>query len=419
MKTRFLIGLVAPLALVFSSSICNAQAPAASGSAPASAHASDGMQAPSGPKSQDTAELPVGTIEALLLDPNGNPVAGHAIKLTAFRQSIAEGDSHTERTQVSDSQGKATFSGLATTTDFSYRVTVSSGPAQFGAGTFPIRRDMGHREVITLYPVSRDQKDGPVVGRGVIAIHPAEDDFVIDVLYQIINIGKVAWVPDDLVMKLPTGWKAFTAQESPTDTHFEEAGDVGAKLMGTFGPGANEVGFRFSLTNPHEAAFGLTIPIFPRTIEMRVIVDSGTEMTLKVPGFSDATPDRMRSGQRVLVAEHNYLERREASPEAISIDIGGMRTKGNGHYIALGIALAIAAYGLWNGWQQPRSKKTKGNLPAADRGAAQGLLLDELVALEKAREDKLIGTKAYSQTRQVLLTSLARLESAGTTAPAA
>jgi hypothetical protein len=236
--------------------------------------------------------------------------------------------------------------------------------------------------------------------------------FIVDVLYQLINIGKVAWVPDDLVLKLPAGWKAFSAQESSSDTAFQEAGEVGAKLVGTFTPGGHEVGFRFHLTNPHDANLALTMPLFPRTIEMRVIVDASSEMTLSVPQYADAVPDRMRTGQRVLVAEKNYLELRENSPETLSINIGGMRTRGSGHYWALGMALGIVAFGLWNAWQQPQRRSERSKLAAEDLQQARELLLDELVALERARESKAIGTKAYDQTRQVLVTSLARLESA-------
>jgi hypothetical protein len=351
-------------------------------------------------------------IEVLVRDPEGNPVAGTEVELGVLRSSIEQGDTRTQRTGLSDPLGKVTFGDLSTTTDFSYRVIIQVGPAQFGTAPFPLRREMGHREIITVYPVTRNQKDAHVVGRGVIAIHPRDDVFIVDVLYQLINIGKVAWVPDDLVLKLPTGWKAFSAQESSSDTAFQEAGEVGAKLVGTFTPGGHEVGFRFHLTNPHDANLALTMPLFPRTIEMRVIVDASSEMTLSVPQYADAVPDRMRTGQRVLVAEKNYLELRENSPETLSINIGGMRTRGNGHYWALGIALGIAAFGLWNAWQQPQRRSERSKLAAEDLQQARELLLDELVALERARESKAIGTKAYDQTRQVLVTSLARLESA-------
>jgi hypothetical protein len=389
-------------------------APVASTSTAATTAATAPHAQPPAKGPQPSADLQPGVIEVLVHDPAGQPVANTEVKLGVLRSSIEQGDTRTERTGLSDPLGKVTFSGLATTTDFSYRLTIQVGPAQFGTAPFALRREMGHREIVTVYPVTRNQRDAQVVGRGVIAIHPRDDVFIVDVLYQLINIGKVAWVPDNLVLKLPAGWKAFSAQETTSDTAFQEAGEVGAKLLGTFTPGGHEVGFRFHLTNPHEANLTLTMPLFPRTIEMRVIVDASAEMTLSVPQYADAVPDRMRSGQRVLVAEKNYLELRENSPETLTINVGGMRTRGNGHHWALGLALCIVAFGLWHAWQQPKQRAERSLLAVEDLQQARELLLNELVALEHARENKSIGTKAYDQTRQVLVTSLARLESTAT-----
>ena len=116
---------------------------------------------------------------------------------------------------------------LLTTTDYSYSVNVEVGPARFGSGSFVMRRDAGRRQVVTLYPVTRSRKETHVVGRGVIAVHPRDDVFVIDVLYQLINIGKLAWVPDSVVLGLPTGWKAFFEDvgEARLEIDFEELVD--------------------------------------------------------------------------------------------------------------------------------------------------------------------------------------------------
>jgi hypothetical protein len=385
----------------------------AAAAAPAAAASPHGQQVPTGP--QNSSDLAPGVIEVLVHDPDGNPLGNTPVELGILHSSIEQGDSRSERTVLSDPLGKVSFAGLPTTTDFSYRATIQIGPAQFGTDTFSLRREFGHREILTVYPVTRNQKDAHVVGRGVIAVHPRDDVFIVDVLYQLINVGQIAWVPEGLVLKLPSGWKAFSAQEATGDTAFQEAGDVGAKLVGTFTPGSHEVGFRFQLTNPHEASLAMTMPLFPRTVEMRVIVDAASEMSLRVANYGESFADRMRTGQRVLVAQRNYLELRENSPDTLSISIGGMRTRGNGHYWAAGIALGIALFGLWNAWQQPRQPARKSKLASADLQRARELLLDELVALEQARETKAIGTKAYDQTRHVLLTSLARLESSAAT----
>jgi hypothetical protein len=144
---------------------------------------------------------------------------------------------------------------------------------------------------------------------------------------------------------------------------------------------------------------------------MRVIVDASQEMTLSVPGYDEAFPDRMRTGQRVLVAQKSYLERQEESPASLTINIGGMRAKGNGHQVALGFALLIMGFGCWQAWRSSTTQKGPATLPEVDQQRARELLLAELVSLEKAHHDKVIGNKAYGQTRQFLLLCLARIES--------
>jgi hypothetical protein len=111
----------------------------------------------------------------------------------------------------------------------------------------------------------------------------------------------------------------------------------------------------------------------------------------------------------VLVAEKSYLNRRESSPESLSVMIGGMPTKGDGHLVAVSIACGIALIGFWSALKRPQETKQRSDLAPEDLNHARELLLSELVDLERAREQKVIGAKAYQHTRQVLITSLARL----------
>jgi hypothetical protein len=393
-------------------STANAAAPSGESPAPtpqATAPNPHGKAAEIKDTSVDVADLPAGTLEVLIADPLEKPVAGYPVELHVLHSSVAEGDTQTSRSGVTDESGRAVFSGLGTTTDYSYRVRVTAEPALFDSAQFQMRPDMGHRQTLHVFPITRSQKDAQVVGRGVIAVHPQDDVFLIDILYQLINLSSYAWVPEDVALELPEGWKAFTSQDATSPTRFDQNDPVGAKLIGTFAPGGREVGFRFQVDNPHAESITLRLPLLPRTIEMRVIVESSPEMSLKVPDFENAFVDHMRTGERVLVAEKSYLNRRENSPESLSVMIGGMPTKGNGHIVALSIAFSIALFGFWSALKKPQETKQHTDFAPEDLSHARELLLAELVDLERARDKKVIGTKAYQHTRQVLLTSLARL----------
>jgi hypothetical protein len=356
--------------------------------------------------SQPAADVPVGTIAIRVLDSQGSPVENAPVVLRVLRSSIEQGDKRDELRATTDQEGNVVFQGQSSNTEFSYTVLVERPPANFSVGQFRLLDNQGHRVVLHVYDVTRDPLEAMIAAEGVIAIRPQDNVFVVDMLYRVYNLSPKAWVPSDFYLDLPRGWKAFTGQESG-DTRFEDGGERGATLKGTFNPGSHEVGFRFHLENQQDETFRTTLPLFPRTVDIRVIADRSPGMGLEVAGFPPAEAEESRTGQPVLFARKGFMKDAKGSPSTLSISLSGLPTRGPGRFYVVGLAALIAGIGIH---ASTRRKGATPQIATDDRETARKLLLNELVALESARERELLGPRNYDQARSTLLDHLARLE---------
>lgn len=366
-----------------------------------------GMSMPQPNVTEPSATVPKGSIAIDVVDAGGRPLANRTVRLGILRESIAEGNSHADRTTLTDNLGKARFEGLKALSSISYRVTVPDGVATYAADPFSLKRNMGEHVVLHVYPVTRNLQRALVGMRGAIYVEPREDVFQLEVLFSVYNIGKVTWVPNNVRLSLPSGWKAFTADDSMNDTRFVADGDDLA-LTGTFAPGEYDVGFRFQLPNPHNSTADLRIPLPPHVADMQVIVLTAPGMDLRVAGFPQAQRSVDRNGQRVLVTERQ-LHRGETAMSDLGITLIGLPTPGNGRWYAVMIAVVFIGAGLWSALSSRSSSKVKPIAPQ-NLASAQALLFDELLALERAHREQSIGPRSYDRTRRTLLDALARLE---------
>jgi hypothetical protein len=243
--------------------------------------------------------------------------------------------------------------------------------------------------------------------RGYLYIATRDDVFQCEVLFRVFNVGLVTWVPQNVVVPLPKGFKAFKAQDSMTDLRFEQVDGVGAKLKGTFSPGQNDVSFRFQIpkTNDDSVAFHMGLP--PHVAEMRVIAEASPTMSLDVEGFDRPVPTTNNEGQRVLVAV-KQLRRRDDEIKDFVATLSGIPTPGPGRQIAVLIALALVITGVF-GARGAFDDVEAGKSAANDKKKAREILLGELVALEQARRNKRIGPRAYHQSHERLVDAIARL----------
>jgi hypothetical protein len=362
---------------------------------------------PAADVSEATPALPAGVISATIVNQQGTPLPGTQVRLGILFQKIAEGESRSEKFAQTDATGAVRFSDLQKGSDHAYRITVAAGPASYQTAPFNLRQDMGQRVVLHIFPYTPDIEQAMIGMRGYEYIETRDDVFQFEMMFRVYNVGQITWVPQDVVVQLPKGFKAFKAQEGMTDVHFEQVEGVGARLKGTFAPGQQEASFRFQMTKSTDdsASFHLTLP--PHVAEMRVIAEASSAMNLEVEGFQPPVATANQNGQRVLVSVKQLL-RRDEEIRDFTATITGIPVPGPGRWVAVLVALCMAIAGALAA-QGVFDDAAAGKDVAADKKRAREILLRELLALESARAAEKIGPRSYQQSREHLIDAIARL----------
>ena len=371
-----------------------------------------GAAGPARPE-QDAVEpaphLPPGTIQLKLVDAQGQPLAGADVSLGINFNKISEGEQRTEQRAKTNAEGLATFGGLTPSSDFSYRITTKSGPAQYASDPIQLKSDMGMQAVLHVYPVTRNIEEASVGSRGFVYVETRDDVFQFEVLFRVFNMGSVTWVPEGVLMSLPAGFKAFKAGEAMTDVRFEEEPGRGARLAGTFSPGQHNVSFRFQLPRDEESSAGFRFGLPPHTAEIRFIAEAAPSMQLDIDGFEKPQTDVNQNGQRVIVTRH-VAQRGEPALKSFDVVLSGIPTPGSGRWIAVLIAVAMAGLGV-AAFRGKLGQETQQDLQERDVDRAQKVLLDELVELTRAKRDARIGPSTFETARRTLVEALARIVS--------
>ncbi len=363
-------------------------------------------------------ELPAGSIRARIVDPKEAPLAGVEVRLGILRQTIAEGESRDERRATTDGEGWVRFDGLKQGSDFSYRVTVARGAANYASSPFNLSREAGQSVLLHIYPVVREISQALVGMRGYISVEPRDEVFQFEGMYQIFNIGAVTWVPDGVVIDLPADHKAAKGDDSMSDVRFETVEGRGLSLEGTITPGQHQVSFRFQVPRDGGDSGSFRVSLPPHVAEQQVITLSAPGMSLTVDGFPAAQPATSNNGQRLLGTARR-MHQGEAPLQKLVITLSGIPGPGPARWVAAALASVVALAGLYFAWQQTGAPP--GRLPGlakADAERAKELLLTELVALETAHSKKQIGPRTYESARRSLLEALVRLEAAFSSAMA-
>jgi hypothetical protein len=362
----------------------------------------DGMQAAPGEGGQIpdsvmmAGDLPPGTIEARIVDESDRPLAGVEARLGILRQTVAEGEERTHRTAITGADGIVRFERLETGSDHTYRVTVRREPAEYASAPFNLTRETGARALLHVYPATSDISQAVVGFSGVVVVEPRDDVFQFQVMFRVFNMGRVTWVPNEVTLAMPAGFKAFTPQESMTDARFV-ADDGRVKLLGTFSPGEQDVSFTFQVPNDHDENVEFRLGMPPHVAEIRVVAEAARDPAQMTPS---------PGGQRVLRAGRR-IRAGEPPLQQLTLRLTGVPTPGPGRYIAALLAAAAALIGLASAVARPEHDR---RALERDTEQARRLLLDELVALEKAKRADQVGPRTYDATRRTLLDALARLE---------
>ncbi len=351
--------------------------------------------------------IPVGTIEVRVVNVENKPVAGAALIVQVHRESVSEGNSETQREATTGAAGVARFNHLAVDSGLSYRVVLNDAGVKYGAQPFQLTERAGVGLTLHQYPIVHDIKLALVAMESLLFVEPRDDVFQFEVVYELFNIGKTTWVPDQLDLRLPSDRKAFNVQQSDDDVRVESS-SVGVHFVGVVPPGQHQVAYTFHVPrhNAANASFDFELP--PNVMQVRVGLASGRKAELQVDGFPDPEPTTAQNGQRLLLTSKRF-ERPVSQLSELRLEVRGLPTLGIGRIVAAVLASCLALAGL--GFAL-RKRQREGIDDQANQleDRARDRLLVELAELETAKLNGRIGPQTYQETHGALMQALVRLE---------
>jgi hypothetical protein len=348
---------------------------------------------------------PPGTIAVDLRDADDKPISNEAVSLGILIQSVAKGEGRSHRAQTTDGVGRAFFGDLETGSGIAYRVTVVKDGATFAAPPFQLPQGKAMRVVLHVYPVTHDIRQAFIGFEAIIYAEVRDDRIQFQQAFRVYNIGKVAWVPDDVVLALPDGFTALNSQPAMSDQGVDAIDKRGAKLRGTFPPGQHVIEFRWQLPWSGDKDVYADVGLPPQVAVLRVMAAASQEMRLDVDGLPRAESRQDNQGQNILVTERR-MNRGEEPLSHVRIALRDLPTAGNAKYFASGAAGIAVVAGLFFALGQVRQRAPGAR--SGDPKAARKQILSELEELERARAAGDVGPKTYERARRELIDALAR-----------
>ncbi len=356
--------------------------------------------------SEDDPTLPVGTIVLTLKDAAERPLPRTEVALGILHNTVATGESRERKSATTDGEGTVRWDGMAHGSSTSYRVSVASGAATFGTDPFALGDRVGKRVVLHVYGTTTDVEEALVGTQGLVYLAMREDSIVLEHMYGIFNLGAVAWVPQDVTLKLPEGYKAFNRPDAMDGVGVDEVNGEG-RLRGTIGPGRHDIQFRYQVPLDGDERQTIRIELPPHVAQMRVMVESSKTMGVEVPGFEPARKTKNRDGKRVLVTEKR-VTREGGGVKVLEVTLTGLPTPGPGRWISLALGLC-AVLGGFAYVQHRRTATGPDEEMRRDLVDAREALLRDIVELERRHRAGEIGPKTYERLRGALLDALERL----------
>jgi hypothetical protein len=376
------------------------------GAQPANPHAraNGGPQTFQPPADTDDEDprIPAGTIAITILDPDNVPLPNTPVTLGILHNSVAKGESREHKLALTDAKGEVTFPSLDRASGIAYRVSVTKDGGTFWASPFGLPPDKGMRVALHVYPVTHDIEKALIVAQVVVYAEMKDDRVQLEQALTIYNLGRVAWIPDDVMLGLPPDYTALTSQETMTGEGVTAIDKKGAKLHGTFGPGQHVLDFRWQLPYAGEKDVTFDETLIPHVAVMRVMAAASQEMRLVATGFPEAEPRTDAQGERVLITEKQM--RRDDPPLAhLHVELRDLPTPGPGRVIATLLAGLGVLAGLGYAFASKKAVK-----PAEASKEERARLLHDLEELERAHRTGDIGPKTYERARRELIDAIAR-----------
>lgn len=350
-------------------------------------------------------ELPTGTIIVMVADAENKPIPNAQLTLGILRNTIAKGESRERMVRDADENGMLRLDGLEFGSGVTYRVSTVEGAATYAVQPFSLSDKAGKRVLLHSYEVTNDVENMRVGVLGMVFLSLREDSMSIEHLFNVINGEPVSWVPEDVVIALPEGFKAFNKPEAMEDIRFDQVPE-GAALRGTFKPGRHSTTFRYQVPRTGDSTQNFRIELPPHVLHMQVMVEASKSMSVDVKGFP-AAQKKNREGKKVLVTEWQ-LDRAGNFMQVLDLTVSGLPVPSPTRWgaLALGALVIIggAAYALKRREATDMADDTRDDLVDAQRA-----LLDEIVALERLHKAGTVGPKTYARLRSALVDALARI----------
>jgi hypothetical protein len=309
-----------------------------------------------------------GTIEVLVVGPDGAPQPGAEIVLGV----MASMGGRTEQRAKADAQGQHVFRGLAVGSQQAYRVNVLHEGAKFSTTPFRLPEELGYQARMTLRPTTTDTKlMFQVIGQTVVELR--DDRLHITQQARLANAGDrvIAFPKDGLVVPLPEGFTAFQWQDQMTDQKGEELAGKGFRIRGSLPPGSVTLAWTFDLQRDGNSA-KITVNQPFRTYTYRVISEAPEGLKLRATDFPEA--ERVEDNNRWLLFTQLQRAPTDAPLASFTIRLDGIPGPGPGRWIATALALLMVALGLTRAFKR-------------DDGVERKLALEqrkaELIALAK------------------------------------
>lgn len=350
--------------------------------------------------------VPAGTIAVEVADSQGQPIAEQAVRLGVMEQS----GTRESKACVTDANGRCSFDGLATESMYSYRVNVPYEGARYSSTPFRLDPASGQRVRVVRLPTTTDgRRVFQVLGRTMVEFQ--EDRAHIIQEARLANLGDETYVfpPDGLLIRLPSGFKAFDSMAMMTDQRLT-ASDDGLEISGSLPPGRADLTWAYDVpVDGSSISIEQAVPF--ATMEYQVVSDYVDGMSLEVEGFQVA---RVHEGgdRRFMVAS---LMRRPGDPpiDPLRIHIRGIPGGGALPYLAVALAVILIAFGVVL-LLRPSDQSVA---LAKARGNQREELLEAIASLERQRRGETIGPSYYEHRRRELTDELAtvlRMQHEGT-----
>ncbi len=377
----------------------------------AQGEAGPGMQPPRVPRDQSgaSASVPAGTIEAVVLDGADKPLAHVPVMVSLLRQSVAQGDTRSMRTELSDANGVARFPGLSSTSDWSYQVKVqnqASEPnamATYSTPPFNLISGAGWSVRIHRFPVTTHIDELIAAFEiAVASLEIREDAIDVSMEFNLVNLSPKAWsLGTGLDLALPSGFKGLRAAETMDELKVDSIEGKGARWTGAFAPGQWTVQYDFKLPYDGEPGYDVDLDMPPRVLNAAVRVAGRKGTQVKVDGFDAPREDIAPNGARFMTSM------KRGDPQhpigRLSVHVSGLPEPGPEKWVAILIGLG----GLLAGIYALARVKPESAAPPPVRKRMRERILEDLVALEKAHRAGEVGPKGYAIERAKLVDAIA------------